>query len=173
MTSTSKSSAETREGLCLRKPRTADGPEVHRLIADSPPLDVNSVYCYLLLTTHFQQTCAVAEDDTGLVGFCSGYIKPGAPDTYFLWQVVVHARARGQRLAPRLVHEILGRPEHSAVRFLETTVSPSNEASRGLFASIARSRGAELTEESLFPPELFPGTNHEEERLLRIGPFTQ
>lgn len=173
MTASSSPGVDMAKGLRLRAPRTADGPEIHRLIADSPPLDVNSTYCYLLLATHFAKTCAVAEDDRGLVGFCSGYIKPGAPDTYFLWQIGVSERARGQRLAPRLIDEILARPECADVRYLETTVSPSNEPSRALFRSVAQSRGADIEERTLFPPELFPGSQHEEECLLRIGPFTR
>lgn len=40
-----------------------------------------------------------------------------------------------------------------------------------MFAALARDRGAECVEQPMFPPELFGQSGHEEERLLRIGPF--
>ncbi len=155
----------------LRAPQVADGAAVHRLIAACPPLDVNSSYAYLLLCIHFAATSVVAETtDERIVGFLSGYRIPDRPDTLFVWQVAVHADARGQGLAGRMLADVLARPAPPPVAWLETTVSPDNAPSRALFAKLARQRGAELTVSDFFRPEDFPDA-HAAEELLRIGPL--
>jgi L-2,4-diaminobutyric acid acetyltransferase len=70
-----------------------------------------------------------------------------------------------------MLEELLARDQTASVRYLETTVSPSNQASRRMFASLARDRGVALEEQALFTPTMFGGADHEAERLLRIGPF--
>ena len=124
--------------LFIRKPTTDDGWGIYELVKACPPLDVNSGYAYLLLATQFRDTCAVATDEEGeIVGFVSGYVKRNAPDTYFLWQVAVGEKARGTGLARRLVEAVLMRPGMGDVRHLETTITPDNEASWGLFKRLA------------------------------------
>jgi L-2,4-diaminobutyric acid acetyltransferase len=56
-------------------------------------------------------------------------------------------------------------------RFLETTITPSNEASRRLFLSLARDLEARCRVTSFFSEEDFGGENHEAEDLFRIGPL--
>lgn len=157
--------------ITLRRPCLQDGASIQQLIQASPPLDVNSTYAYMLLCQHFRDTCVVATRQSGLAGFISAYIPPAQPDVLFVWQVVVHADARGQRLAGKMLNDLLAREQTAGVRFIETTVSPSNLASRRVFAALARDRNAELAEQDLFTPEMFGGADHEAERLLRIGPF--
>lgn len=155
----------------LRRPALHDGASIQRLIQASPPLDVNSTYAYLLLCQHFRDTCVVATGPAGLAGFVSAYIPPAQPQVLFIWQVVVHAQARGQRLAGKMLDELLTREQAAGVRFIETTVSASNLASRRVFAALARDRNAELLEKEFFTSEMFGGADHEAERLLRIGPL--
>jgi L-2,4-diaminobutyric acid acetyltransferase len=62
-----------------RKPTPADAADIHALVEECKPLDVNSTYAYLLLCSHFASTCIVAEDGRGLAGFISGYCKPDDP----------------------------------------------------------------------------------------------
>lgn len=155
----------------LRPPRRSDGPGMHALVAACPPLDVNSVYLYLLLTEHFPDTCIIAEDADGLLGMVSAYVPPGRPDTLFVWQVAVHPRARGRRLGLRMLQGLLQREPLRAVQWVETTVGPGNQASRRLFARLAESLDAHLGEEALFDVTLFGADVHEAEPLLRIGPF--
>ena len=71
--------------LVFRKPTAEDGFPLNQLVENSPPLDPNSVYCNLLQCTHFADTSVAVEEDGKLVGFISGYVPPGKPDTYFLW----------------------------------------------------------------------------------------
>jgi L-2,4-diaminobutyric acid acetyltransferase len=157
--------------VAYRKPTLADAAAVHALIDECKPLDLNSPYAYLLLCTHFADTCAVAERGGGLLGFVSGYRKPGDDAVLFIWQVAVSPRGRGQGVARGLLEEVLSRPQQSAVRHLEATVSPSNRPSRALFESFARKRGARCAIKTLFREEDFGDLQHEEEQLFRIGPF--
>lgn len=157
----------------LRAPNLDDAKAVHALITASPPLDVNSVYVYLLLSHHFTDTCVVAELDNEVIGFVSAYVPPKEPDVLFVWQVAVHERGRGMGLGKAMLQEILQRPGLHDIRFVETTVGPDNEASRGMFASLARKAGTEINETALFEGHHFGEHAHEDERLLRIGPFAK
>ncbi|MCD0502457.1 diaminobutyrate acetyltransferase [Bordetella petrii] len=157
----------------LRPPRRTDGAALHRLIAECPPLDVNSLYAYLLLCEHFSATCVVAESAGGRIdGFISAYMPPARPDVIFVWQVAVHSRARGQRLGRTMLRELLQRKELEHVRHLETTVGPDNQASRRTFAGLAGELGAHIAEQPFFDRQLFGGADHDDEMLLKIGPFT-
>ncbi|MFA4913563.1 MAG: diaminobutyrate acetyltransferase [Burkholderiaceae bacterium] len=158
--------------LTLRKPVREDGQHIHALIQACPPLDVNSVYAYMLLCEHFPSTCIVAQGEDGLPdGFISGYVPPGRADVLFIWQVAVHERARGRRLAQHMLDWLLSRPALASIKWIETTVGPDNAASRKTFAAMANQFGASIKETELFPPHLFGEAAHDDERLLRIGPL--
>lgn len=144
---------------------------MHRLVCECPPLDVNSLYVYLLLSEHFSQTCIVSEDEHGLRGMVSAYVPPQRPETLFVWQVAVAQRARGAGLAQRLVRALLARPGLQSIQYIETTVAPNNQASRRMFAGLARSLETQWGEHALFDASLFETGGHEAEPLLRIGPF--
>lgn len=171
----------------LRRPRVEDGATMWELARDSGGLDMNSPYCYLLMCTHFAETCLLAEIEGEAVGFVTAYRPPSHPDTVFIWQIAVTAKARRTGLARRLVKGVLESPACSSVRFLEATVTQSNVASAGLFRSIAEEMGAEFARSTMFEAKDFPVINggtdstdfpesgqdseHEPELLLRIGPF--
>lgn len=157
--------------ITLRAPRRQDGPALHRLVAACPPLDENSLYCNLLQTTHFADTCVAAEQAGQLVGFISAYLIPGRPDTLFVWQVAVGARARGRGLATRMLDDLLRRPGCREVTHLETTVTGSNDASWALFEGFARKNDAPLRRSTLFDRNTDFDGAHESEILARIGPL--
>src|SRR5690606_28576606 len=118
--------------IMLRAPNAEDAAGLHRLIAECPPLDPNSLYCNLLHCTHFSGTsvaavCKDRQDQDQLVGFISAYIPPNQPDTLFVWQVAVAEQARGQRLAARMLDAILERPVCRDVRYVDTTITPDNK----------------------------------------------
>lgn len=155
----------------LRPPRPGDGAALHDLVRRSPPLDANSCYAYLLHGLHFADTCVLAENSEGAAAYISAYLPPGRPDTLFVWQVAVDARHRGRGLARALLDHLLERPACDRVRWLETTVSASNTASRRLFEGLARDRGCACTVSDLFAATDFGAATHEAEPLYRIGPF--
>lgn len=157
--------------LLLRSPTRHDGAKIHRLITQCPPLDVNSLYAYLLLSEHFARTSVVAVRNGQLLGYVSGYIPPARPDVLFIWQVAVHPKGRGQGIGSRMLHHILQANRHQGIRYVETTVSPSNRASRQMFSRLAQSLNVSLQESPLFDPDMFQGQSHEEEPLLRLGPI--
>jgi len=158
--------------VTFRRPTLEDGSAIWNLVDHCKPLDLNSCYAYLLVCRDFSETSVVAEDDGEVVGFISAYIPPPAPDVVFVWQVAVHSSQRGRKLAGRMLQEIMRCPACKHVRYLETTVTPSNKASMALFHSFARDADSNLDETEGFPARLFGGAGaHEDERLLRIGPI--
>src|SRR5690606_26372833 len=118
-----------RAELLIRRPTALDGAAVHRLIADCPPLDHNSLYCNLLQCSHFAASSALAEMDGAVVGWVSGHVLPDDPETLFVWQVAVASSMRGRRLGRNLILHILARPEQAAVRWIDTTVTDDNASS--------------------------------------------
>ncbi len=159
------------EAFRFATPRLEHGAAIHRLIAACKPLDVNSAYLYLLLTHHFADTCMAALAGDRVVGFVSAFRPPGRPDTLFVWQVAVAPEARGRGLAGRMLGALLARPALREVTRIETTVSPSNAASRAMFRKLAADLGAPLEESALFKAEHFGADVHEDERSIAIGPF--
>jgi L-2,4-diaminobutyric acid acetyltransferase len=157
--------------LHLRPPLLADGKAVHELIKRCPPLDVNSSYNYFLLCSHFRDTCAVAEANDRIVGFLSAYLIPARPQTLFVWQVAVDEAARGIGLAGRMLEQVTTRPVCAGVTTLETTISPSNRSSRRVFERFAEKHQAPSCEETFLEAGHFGAEAHEEERLIRIGPW--
>ncbi|MBB6173660.1 L-2,4-diaminobutyric acid acetyltransferase [Nocardiopsis mwathae] len=157
-------------------PALGDGRLLWALARDNG-LDENSPYAYVMWCRDFAETSVVARDTEGRVlGFVIGHVRPGAPDTYFLWQVAVDSACRGRRLARRMLDHIGDRITERGLTHLEATVTPDNAASRALFGSFARDRGVEPVWTSLFEREHFPQDGehtHEPEDLVRIGPLGQ
>ncbi|MGO3892338.1 MAG: diaminobutyrate acetyltransferase [Paenalcaligenes sp.] len=163
--------AETDVDIVLRAPSEKDGARIHQLIQACPPLDVNSLYAYLLLATHFSQTSLVAEQQGRLVGFVSAYIPPSKSNVLFVWQVAVHSQCRGQALGLRMLQQLLRRSSLAHIRYVETTVSPDNPASRAMFSRVAKQYCTRINEQAWFEAEHFGQQQHAEEPLLRIGPL--
>jgi L-2,4-diaminobutyric acid acetyltransferase len=155
----------------FRPPRQDDAPDLWQLVRDVGTLDRNSSYAYLLLCRDFADTCVMADREGTLSGFITGYRPPAQRDTVFVWQVGVASPARGQGLASSMLDALLLSEGCQGVQFLETTVTPSNVASRAMFQSLAQRLNTRLEESSGFEAECFPEASHEPERRLRIGPF--
>ncbi|MFC8599512.1 diaminobutyrate acetyltransferase [Isoptericola sp. NPDC057191] len=169
-------------GLTVRPPTTADGAAMWRLARDSGSLDLNSSYAYLLLADHFSATCRLAflgsdgdgddAGDDGPVGFLAAYRLPADPATLFVWQVAVDPRARGRRVAGRLLDAVVDATGEGgpAVARVHTTVTADNAASRRVFARWAAERGATLRETTGYEAADFPD-GHDGEPLLVIEGF--
>lgn len=161
------------DDLTLLPPDATLGHQVAELVRRCPPLDTNSTYCNLLQCHHFAQTaCAAVTADKELVGFVSGYLIPAAPDTLFIWQVAVDSSQRGRGLGPAMIRHILARPVCESTRFIETTVTDTNQASIAMFAKLAATLGAaDIETRVLFDRQRHFLGLHDSETLLRIGPF--
>jgi len=155
----------------LRKPTSEDGPAVSALVGACPPLDENSRYCNLLQCTDFADTCVLAEANNQPVGWVSGYKPPREPATLFIWQVAVHPSARGLSLGKRMILDILRRRTCTTVEKLKTTVTPENEASRGMFQSIAQALDASMQEQIRFERRRHFQHCQDSEHLITIGSF--
>lgn len=157
--------------LVIQNPQKSDGAALWRMARDSQKLDLNSSYTYLLWAVDFADTSVIAKLDGEPVGFVIGYRQQRAPDTVVVWQVAVDGAARGRGLAGQLLDALYVPLVRDGVRFLETTITPDNEASIALFAAFAKRWGAELTRTELFAADDFPD-GHDPEDLYRIGPLS-
>lgn len=152
----------------FREPRAADGDEVYSLIADCPPLDMNSSYCNFLQSTHFSKTCILVEHKGKVAGFISGYQKPSEPSVLFVWQVAVAPHVRGKGLAFTMLEALLKRDGLENISAIETTITEDNAASWALFKKIDAKHG-NFGEVTTFLDEMehFKG-KHDTEYLYRI-----
>ena len=141
------------------------------LARDSGGLDLNSPYAYLLAGHHFAETSVVAQGPSGdIVGYVLAYRPPSDLQTVFVWQVTVHPSQRGSGIAQQMLNRVLDRAAALGATTMTATVTPSNDASRRLFTSVATARGAQIAERPCFGADLFP-EGHEPEHELVIGPI--
>ncbi|MGD8860572.1 MAG: diaminobutyrate--2-oxoglutarate transaminase [Myxococcales bacterium] len=159
------------DDVSFRVPTPDDAAALHAL-CQRVGLDLNSAYAYLLVSSHWADTSVVAELDGKIAGFVSGYRPPSHDDAYFVWQVGSAPEARGRGLARRMILEVLGRDACRGVRYIEATVTPDNEASQRLFASVARELDTAIEVSPHFRADQFPG-DHAAEELHRIGPIAR
>lgn len=157
--------------ISLRSPVPEDGAELHNLVVQCSPLDENSRYCNLLQVSHFKDDAIVAEADGEMVGFVTGYRIPDRQDVLFVWQVGVSPRARGQGLGNAMLEALLERRDE--VRYVETTITPDNMASRKMFERFASTYGARIETDVLFQSQRHFEGQHDDEVLYRIGPFPE
>ena len=146
---------------------------MNQLIAESPPLDTNSVYCNLLQCSHFADTSVIAKAGDEVMGFISGYRLPARPEVLFVWQVVVSARARGQGLASRLLQALIDSEACREVSHIETSITGDNQPSQALFKKLADQLRAPTSVTTLFDQDEHFGGRHSSEMLYRIGPFSR
>jgi len=153
--------------LTIGPPVAGDGGRIWEVANAAGGLDVNTSYAYVLWVRDFAATTAVAREGDRIGAYCTGYLRPDAPDTYFVWQVAVHPDYRRRGLGLAVLQELVERTGASA---LEATVTPGNTASQRLFAAFAEARGATLTTSPLFSADDFPD-EHDPEDLIRITPI--
>lgn len=162
---------DNQKKVIYRHPVTDEGYTMYCLAKASQTLDVNSCYHYLLLCRHFSKTSMVAVHDDQVVGFVTGYIPPEDPGTLFIWQVTVASEFRGRGLALGMLESLIQALESSRLSYLNTTITPDNQASIHLFTALARRMGAPHTfNEVFFSEEQFGESGHVAEKLFQIGP---
>lgn len=160
----------TRNQVVIEKPTAADAAAMWRIARDSHSLDLNSSYAYLLWSTHFRSTSAVAKLGDEAIGFVTGYVPPEHPDTIMIWQIAVADQYRGRGVALALLNTVIDRHDQDPYRWLKTTIGPSNQASMALFTALADQRLTIISRTSMFTTADFPDS-HEPEDLYTIGPL--
>lgn len=153
--------------VVLRHPVLEDGTAVFDLVDACKPLDLNSHYLYLLQCSHFAPTCVVATLHGEVVAWVSGYIPPNRTDTFFVWQVAVGEKARGLGLGKKLITWVLA--QQKGIQKIHTSITPDNAASWGLFKSLARDWGSDLTSRDWFDKQSHFGGRHNTEVLVEIA----
>ncbi len=159
-----------RRKATFRTPRPEDAFAVWQLVADTPGLDTNSPYHYVLWFRDFADCSLLAVIDDQIVGFLTGYRRPDEPDTYFVWQTAVSRRHGVPFLGVKLFEAAADRQVARGARYIEATVSAENKAILMVLGQYARRRSAEVTDRVLFPGGWL-GAGHHDEVLHRIGPL--
>jgi len=156
----------------FKKPEKKDAYQIYTQVKNSPPLELNTYYAYLLITTHFRDTSVVVSTiDDRVLGFIAGYRIPCRMNTLFIWQICTDKSMRGKGLAKKMVRQILIREENDDIKFIEATVTPNNIDSNIFFKSLASFFQCDFSCKDFFKKEDFIPLNHEEEILYRIGPI--
>ncbi len=154
--------------VTFRKPVREDGAQIFELIRECKPLDENSMYCNLLQSDHFRDTCVVAEKDGDIVGWISAYVTPHDTETVFVWQVAVSAKARGMGLGSRMLSALMARDECDGVKRMQTTITLDNDASWALFRKFAERSNADLTSDAHFTRDTHFAGEHATEHMVTI-----
>ncbi|MGX5832177.1 diaminobutyrate--2-oxoglutarate transaminase [Mesorhizobium sp. 43Arga] len=157
--------------VTFRKPSGNHAADVQDLIALCPELDRNSLYCGLLLCTHFADTCVLAERAGEVVGWLAAYRQPSDPSTLFVWQIAVHPAVRNTGLGKGLIVSALSRPSCQGVSHIKATVTLSNKASKFFFTTVGRDLGAPIRQALQFDRETHFKGRHDSEYMIAIGPF--
>jgi L-2,4-diaminobutyric acid acetyltransferase len=157
--------------VTTRAPRSEDAAAITELVRSTGTLETNTTYAYLLLANHFQETCVVAECGDQLAGCVLAYRKPQSPETLVIWQIGTSPPHQRRGIARRLLRALSERPSLSAITRIETTIAPSNQASRQLFQWWAQELNAVFRITGELSPSLFGTEEHEREDICSIGPF--
>ena len=159
------------DSIIFRSPKTDDGKYFWEIAKASKTLDVNSTYHYLIMCRHFGKTCLAAEKQGCVVGFVTAYIPPDSPDTIFVWQVAVDEKERGQGLGVQMLVTLFKKLKILNIKYLDATITPSNQASIKLFTAVARELKASFEfEKDFFSAVNFGENAHEPEILFHINP---
>ncbi|MDY0131600.1 MAG: diaminobutyrate acetyltransferase [Desulforegulaceae bacterium] len=156
----------------LKKPVPSDGKLIWELVKNSKSLDLNSIYHYVLMADHFNESSIAAFKDNELAGFVTAYFPPIKHQTLFVWQVGVSKKFQGRNLGKTMITTLAKSQLSQKVKYLHATITTSNKASIALFKSTAKSLDSNYKfDEIIYPKDFFGETGHEPEKLFQIGPI--
>lgn len=151
-------------------PSIADGVRMWELAVASQVLDAKPRYAYALWCRDFARTSVVARRDGEVVGYVTGYLRPEAPSTVFVWQVCVSSAAQGAGVGGGMLDAVFGAV--AGTDRMETTITPDNDSSIALFTKFAQRQGLTVDRTELFGRDVL-GDDHEPEFLYSIRPITE
>ena len=155
------------EPLEVGPPQLGDGRWMWEVARAAGGLDVNSAYAYVLWVRDFSETTSIVRRGEDVVAYCTGYMRPDATETLFIWQVAVAPTHRRLGLGRAMLGDLVLR---SGALAMEATVTLGNESSWRLFRDFADACNANVTITELFAESDFPD-GHDAEQLLRIEPL--
>lgn len=129
----------------IRKPRAEDIRGIVALIRSCEPvLTAHISYIYWMLVRYSGETCAVAEQNGEIVGWCS--MVSASDERYFLHQLAVARNVRRNHLAEALVEHLLEKlqAERKANFQLEFTVDGKNRIVLDLAEVVAGNTGMHI-----------------------------
>jgi L-2,4-diaminobutyric acid acetyltransferase len=126
----------------LRSVKDSDAAVLLGLARRCPPLDVHTPYTYWTICRYFGDTSFVVEDEAGVaVGFVTSLVSG---ETLFLWQIGVLEPWRGAGVSEQLLEAIKDAVIARGLARVETTITPSNGPSNGVFRRYAARLGVEI-----------------------------
>lgn len=153
--------------LTIRTAKRTDGAKIWKLIKAVGTLDLNSEYCYFILSDFFSGTCLIAEGEAGsLLGFVTCFVPPKEKNTLFVWQIGVDQKVQGRGIAGQLL-DLLIQHQGKKLEKVKTTISDDNKASQHLFRSFAKRHKAIMVKSEFIRSEDFEG-EHEAEYLYTV-----
>jgi diaminobutyrate acetyltransferase len=82
---------------------------------------------------YFGNTCFVAEFNNDIVGFVMGFRSQVEEDIFFLWQIGVFSKYRGEEIGKKLLDKIEKAAKEIGCEIIELTVDPENIPSQRFF----------------------------------------
>jgi L-2,4-diaminobutyric acid acetyltransferase len=145
----------------IRTPRMGDIAGIVELVNTGKPyLSAHGPYLYWIYINFWRDTCAVAELDGEIIGWCS--IIPVSGATYLCHQLGVVPHARRLGLGKTLFLSVLDKLKARHTAFaIEFTVDRRNRAALDLDKAVAAEAGMELTKK----PDTVPALEGSEEEL--------
>lgn len=136
-------------------------------LAKNTSLDLNSSYSYLMMAEFFSDTCMIARDEDKLIAFMTGFQFKSSPDSYFVWQIAVDPDYRNQKLAQKMIYQMVKEVDP---QFIQANITTANKASINMFKIVAENYNTEFKSSRGFSEEDFPD-DHQAEMLITIGPL--
>lgn len=130
--------------MITRQPILEDSARLHDLVRRALLLAENSAYCNLIHCNHFCRYLRCRRG-SGEADRFRDRVSLSETAQYLLSLANrCYKNGRGQRLPMRMIQHILARPVCSHATTLEATVSAINAASRAMFESVAKAKGAQF-----------------------------
>jgi L-2,4-diaminobutyric acid acetyltransferase len=139
-----QSPAQDWSALEIRRPKADDISGIVTVVRSCEPfLTAHMSYIYWMNIHNYGETCAVAELNGELVGWCS--ISPTPSGKLFLHQLGIAPRARRRGVGDSLLAFLLNRLSERNVAFeLEFTIDRKNRAAQNMFKRFAERTGMHL-----------------------------
>jgi ribosomal protein S18 acetylase RimI-like enzyme len=155
--------------VAIRTPRMDDVPGIARLVRECEPfLTAHVSYLYWVYSRYYAATCALAEIDGCIAGWCHANAVGGGK--YFSHQTAVAPWARGLGIGRLLWVHMLNRIKHEPGFVLEFTIERRNIAALRMLTAAAEDAGLCLTKSGEIAHLLEEDSCEEVYRIAPLAP---